>query len=115
MTLIDKEALIADIDRRTNELWVLIPDGEKFISDKHTKEDAFNLGKYTALESFGKFIDTLEVKEVDLEKEIQNVIHNHFFDLNGIAIAGTSSYATVDDMVYIAKHFFELGLKAKQG
>ena len=52
---------------------------------------------------------------VDLEKEIQNVIHNHFFDLNGIAIAGTSSYATVDDMVYIAKHFFELGLKAKQG
>ena len=41
----------------------------------------------------------------DLEEEIQKNIHNHFFDLNGIAIAGTSVYATVDDMVYIAKHF----------
>lgn len=41
----------------------------------------------------------------ELEEEIKKTIHNHFFDLNGIAVAGTSVYATVDDMVYIAKHF----------
>ena len=43
--LIDKDALVAEIERRTDELWALIPDGEKVISDKHTKEDAFNLGE----------------------------------------------------------------------
>ena len=67
MKLIDKDALVAEIEKRTDELWALIPDGEKVVSDKHTKEDAFNLGKYTALESLDNFIDTLEVKEVDLE------------------------------------------------
>lgn len=52
-------------------------------------------------------LDSLQEEPVseDLEEEIQKTIHNHFFDLNGIAIAGTSVYATVDDMVYIAKHF----------
>lgn len=29
--------------------------------------------------------------------------------MDGIAIAGTSIYATVDDMAYIAKHFAEWG------
>lgn len=97
--LIDKDAVVAEIQR---------------LHSAHS-------GKYGCdevginLEYLEDFLDTLDVKEVDLEKEIQNVIHNHFFDLNGIAVVGTSSYATVDDMVYIAKHFFELGLKTKQG
>ena len=73
MGLIDKDALVAEIERRTDELWALIPDGEKVLGNKHTKEDAFNLGKYTALESLDKFINTLEVKEVDLEKSHKGI------------------------------------------
>lgn len=46
---------------------------------------------------------------VELEKEIEDKIRNVFFDLNGIAIAGSSTYASVEDMVYIARHFYELG------
>lgn len=92
--LIDKDALVAEIERLYDEK------GSFYAAD--------------VLYNLEEWLDTLEMKEVDLEKEIQNVIHNRFFDLNGIAIAGTSSYATVDDMVYIAKHFFELGLNAKQ-
>ena len=49
-----------------------------------------------------------------LEEEIQNQIYNHFFDLHGIAIAGTTAYATVEDMVYIARHFYSLGRQSKE-
>lgn len=104
---LEKAALVAEIERRTDELWALIPDGEKVISDKHTKEDAFNLGKYTALESFGKFIDTLEVKEVDLESEMDK-----YFETMEVL---EHEYIFEDTFQMIAKHFFELGLKAKQG
>lgn len=48
-----------------------------------------------------------------LEETIQREIYNHFFDLHGIAIAGTTAYATVEDMVYIAKLFYELGKNDK--
>lgn len=44
-----------------------------------------------------------------LEEEIQNQIYNHFFDLHGIAITGTTAYASVEDMVYIARHFAQWG------
>lgn len=46
-----------------------------------------------------------------LEEEIQNCIYNHFFDLDGIAIAGSTAYATVDDIAYIARHFAEWGAR----
>lgn len=61
-------------------------------------------------------LDSLSVDapEVDLEEEIEKNIRNVFFDLEGIAIAGTSLYATVEDMEYIARHFYELGKQAKQ-
>ena len=55
-----------------------------------------------------------EQSEVDLEKEIQEHIYNVFFDLEGIAIQGATAYACVEDMVYIARHFYELGLKARK-
>ena len=62
---------------------------------------------YKLLSKIEELIKSLQEEPVseDLEKEIQKTIHNHFLDLNGIVIAGTSVYATVDDMVYIAKHF----------
>lgn len=62
------------------------------------------------------FLDTLpdEQPVEGLEEEINDMIYNHFFDLEGIAIAGTSAYATVEDMAAIARHFYELGLNSKK-
>lgn len=68
MKLIDKSALVAELERRTDELYALLPDSNGIIDGSITisTEDAWNTGKYTALESFRNYIDTLEVKEVDL-------------------------------------------------
>jgi hypothetical protein len=106
MELIDKDALVAEIERRIKEI-------SKEFQESNTIQFSL-LGKVNALENLLPFIDTLEVKEVDLKKEIQDKIYNHFYDLEGNAIAGTSIYATVGDMEHIARHFFELGLKAHQ-
>jgi len=63
-----------EIERRMNNLWYLIPEGEKVLKDDFTKNDANNLGKYTALESLLQFIDSLseEPASEDLEEEIKN-------------------------------------------
>ena len=53
------------------------------------------------------FLDTLEVKEIDLEKEIEDYMFNNTF-----FIINASSKETV---TALAKHFFELGLKAQKG
>ena len=56
-------------------------------------------GRY-ALVNLRNFLDTLEVKEVDFHKELLS-FYRHTND-------GGSNIA-------LAKHFFELGLKAKKG
>lgn len=45
----------------------------------------------------------------DLEKEIKEQIYERFYDLDGIAVIGTSGYAEVKDMEDIARHFAEWG------
>ena len=50
--------------------------------------------------------DTLKVKEVDLEREIDNWICDN---------AITHEDCSVTDVISTAKHFFELGLKAYKG
>ena len=50
----------------------------------------------------------------ELEKEIENTIDNTFCDMNGIAYLGITGYATVEDMKYIARHFYELGKQSKE-
>ena len=101
MKLIDKDALVAEIEKRmeerdnsrdeaiwNNELW---PETEY---SYRSKED----------ESIIDFIDTLEVKEVDLDKEIEKCLKQYHM----IAVGK-------EEFEPIAKHFFELGLKAQKG
>lgn len=54
--------------------------------------------------------DAPETKEDNLEEELER-LDNILFDLDGVAIAGTTHYLTVEDVKDIAKRFFELGLK----
>jgi hypothetical protein len=70
------------------------------------ENDSYDFGWNNSLENVKAIINTLEVKEVDLEKEYKEFVE--------------------DDPVYsklvnnivgkaIARHFFELGLKAQKG
>lgn len=52
-------------------------------------------------------IDTLEVKEVDLKKEVKEYMDNEMKFL--------SYEVGYDTLLTIARHFFELGLKTKEG
>jgi hypothetical protein len=78
--LIDKDTLVAKIKKLKAEL----------PKNRGYKRNAYNHVLH--------IIDTLEVKEVDLEKEYKDFIKSD---------NGRSMFET-------AKHFFELGLKARQ-
>ena len=104
--LIDKDALVAEIEKRikTNKECML-----------GLRNLGYYQGKVDALNDTISFINTLEVKEVDLDKYLKEDIEDMFFDLDGVAVKGATHYLTVEDIKDIAKHFFELGLKAKKG
>ena len=69
-----------------------------------TVEDIAELCNHIIDGDYGKLI---EVKEVDLEKEIDEVIHNN--KLNNHRHTSICSA----DIEWIAEHFFELGLKTQ--
>ena len=105
---IDKSALVAEIERRIDDLYNFLPDASKVENGSITTSEACNTGKYTALESFRRFIDTLEVKEVNLDyikDELDRVVKIYKHD-------GDFGWGTLYN---IATHFFELGLKAQKG
>ena len=97
MKLIDKDVVVANIERRikTNKECML---GLRNLD--------YYQGKVDALNDTISSLNTLEVKEVDLDEEYKvfvekDPVYNQL--VNGIV--GKA----------IAKHFFELGLKAKKG
>lgn len=101
---IDKSTLMEEIERRRDLHY-------KY----YRKNGAGSIAecKYDEDRDILSFIDTLEVKEIDLEKEIQafakmELEHIKIYDANvGITI-------TMHQLYQCAKHFLELGLKAKQ-
>lgn len=99
--LIDKDALAAEIKR--------------FRKNNEPKENMqyaqFALdvacGYDMALDDIEAFIDTLEVKRVDLDEEFDKYCDNlYLIDLEN------EPYA---ELFECAKHFFELGLNAQKG
>ena len=70
----------------------------------------FGKGKMEALEGIADFIDNFEVKEINLEKELEREIDDCWFDYDGtIQRHGGTATMEIDDVKEIAKHFFELG------
>ena len=106
MKLIDKDALVAEIERRY----------ETNLIGAHS---AFKNGKIEALREVKDLLNTLEVKEVDLEKAIDDYIYTHdgrkrmALELDWKCCNLTLKGG--DEIIKFAKHFFELGLKAKKG
>lgn len=98
---IPKSDLVAELERRLEELYKLLPDASKVENGGINVSDACNTGKYTALESFKDYVDSLEVKEMNLDEE---TLHSELRKI----------YASVYDSkdIEAAKHFFELGIRA---
>ena len=106
--LIDKDALVAEIDRRMSVFY------EEKSQKEATQIDRLSLGARIAmLEELKVFINTLEVKEVDLEKEIQRQYNVHKNPDN--RIVKDCVIMTKDGFEYFAKHFFDIGVKAQKG
>ena len=108
--LIDKDVLAAEIEKRLNyriESLKAINDGT-YWKEEQSKDEfnksltrcAFNAAKNELFE-LKCFIDTIEVKEVDQDEEIENYFKGF----------GKFPSVGIDDCIDIAKHFFELGLK----
>jgi hypothetical protein len=103
MELIDKDALVAEIEKRFDE----------YTSSILKHYDAYKEAKAQELGKILTIINTLEVKVVDLEKELDKYTTNNFWALEENS---ESPYLVEkDDMLKIAKHFYELGLKAQKG
>ena len=111
MELIDKSKVVAEIER-------LIETNKAFKKTWKWKFKWFYrtiVGRLEVLEGLKIFLNTLDVEDVDLEKHLKEDIEDVYFDLNGVAVKGATYYLTVEDIKEIAKHFFELGLKAQKG
>ena len=105
---IDKSAVVAEIESKRKYAQHL---GDNAINGSMQQ---FYDGMKQGCVDILSFLDTLEVKEVDLDKHLKEDIEDTLFDLNGVAVIGATHYLTVDDVKEIAKHFFELGIKAAQ-
>ena len=88
--LIDKDALVAEIDFILNET------NYKPFTDEV-------LGERKVCRDIKDFLNTIEIKEVDLEKEATKIVQSKEF------IESKES-----PILLIAKHFFELGLKLQK-
>jgi len=95
---IDKDDLVAEIERRKRTIST-----NSFLSEY---EAGCNDGRENAYDDILSFLNTLEVKEVDLEEEMRNYIINHY---------RIGSDTLEFDLNEVIKHFFELGLKAQKG
>lgn len=98
---IDQATLVAEIKKRI-----------KGLKDCHADTVAGYTGEISGLERLLSFIDTLKVKEVDLEKEIDKIWNPRFnlgWDEKSLLSMNHEGFTT------IAKYFYELGLKAQKG
>ena len=95
---IELDALVAEIEGRI-----------KGLKDCHADTVAGYAGEISGLKRLLSFLDTLEVKEVDLEKELET----HLKECLDVKFLTTDIELIKKDVAYTAKKFFELGLKAK--
>ena len=73
----------------------------------------FDEGVNAAAQILLDFLDTLEVKEVDLEEEMNKWRQKHFEGIDYI-LEGSGEWLERASQLDIAWHFFELGLKAQK-
>lgn len=92
MILIDKDTLVAEIKKYCEEY---LKRAKIYVYDAN-----YWIGKADAYHSMLEIIDTFEVKEVDLEKELDSMITPEL-----------KKYKALPSLIEVAKHFFELGMR----
>lgn len=109
MKLIDKDAVLAEIEK--------LMYGFNLEADIASTGECFNEeladAKYQLCKLILSFINALEVKEVDLEKELIKW-HKEHFKKDGTFIGMSGFYLTNNSQMDIAKHFFELGVRVQK-
>jgi hypothetical protein len=89
---IKKSALVSEIEKRRSK----------------NAKNKLNLAASFEDDYLLSFLDTLEVKGVDLNEYYHEFLQKEWF--------GNSHVRTVSEMMaFTAKHFFELGIKAQKG
>ena len=103
MELIDKAAVVAEIERKVKSINSCPFRTAELGSEK------FDEGQLNAYNEIISYIGTLEVEEVDFEKELDRIWFDNklgnYFDNDALDFAHVRT---------LCKHFFELGLKAVQ-
>ena len=96
---IPKSALVAEIEK---------------LKEQDYPCDTFeeSTGYYNALDEVSSFLNTLEVKEVDLKAELNTWRHNHFH--GGRDFEASGEYLERITQLELAKHFLELGLNSQR-
>lgn len=103
---IDKSAVVAEIKRRidsNNEKAAYYSNGSEHDYLYRIEENVYK--------DLISFLDTLKVKEVDLEQEIQR----HLKDCLDVKFPTTDIESIKKDVEFTARMFFELGLKTQKG
>ena len=103
---IDKDALVAEIKRKGYYAQTM---GDNAIN--RSMQQFYDGMKQGCIDILS-FIDTLEVKEADLEKELIEW-HKEHFKKDGTFIGMSGFYLTNNSQMAIAKHFIELGLSSQ--
>ena len=96
---IKKSEIVAEIERK--------------LSFFHELANAYEEGREYSYRDILSFLENLEVKEVDLEKEVRN-----FLNVNYTSVEEPDEFLTttmqIDDMTKFAEHFYALGLNVNQ-
>lgn len=88
-------------------------DKNKLLEELKKLKQNLSASPIVVIEDVESLVESLEAKEVDLEKEIDDYINEHFSECaDGVLISDASSTElTLLDATSIARHFYELGLK----
>ncbi len=111
MKLIDKEEVVTEIKKRIKET-------ESMLSTI----DPFWEGQISAFDSVLKILDTIETKEVDLEKEVHSqmdLLCNLLCYMDELSNGDSEGIyplpeKVVEDLQRFAEHFFKLGFKHRK-
>ena len=107
MKLIDKDKIVAEIEKCYNEC---------LKRAKVIEYDYWNAKADAYRDVLVILYGTLEVKKVNLDKKINKYISDNFFGSETIGFFAnrTKEEPNDQDIALCAKHFFELGLKAQK-
>ena len=102
---IDKAAVVAEIEKRKTEINV-----GGFKSWQEHQCDNCTLSMYDEMK---EILNTLEVKEVDLESEVKEYVDANFTSVEEPDLSFTT-VMQLDDMIEFAEFFYRLGLMQRK-